>query len=397
MIIKPKFRGFICTTAHPEGCAAHVQEQIRYVKNQQEIKGPKKVLVIGASTGYGLASRVVSAFGAGADTIGIFFEKSASKNRTATAGWYNTAAFEEAASEAGLYAKSLNGDAFSDELKQQTIDLIRRDWGKVDLVIYSLASPKRIHPVTGEKLSSVIKPIGQVYTNKTVDFHTGDVSQISLEPADEEEIRQTVEVMGGDDWQRWIQALEEADVLAEGATTIAYSYIGPELTRPIYREGTIGKAKDHLEMTAQTLDARLKKRGGRALISVNKALVTQSSSAIPVVPLYMSLLFKVMKEKGSHEGCIEQMQRLLAGLYNGELQIDEKGRVRIDDQEMVPEVQEAVTRLWEEVNSENIHSMSDLKSYRTDFFRLFGFEFPEVDYEKSVNLDVEIRSLKTEG
>lgn len=397
MIIKPKFRGFICTTAHPEGCAAHVQEQIRYVKDQQEIKGPKKVLVIGASTGYGLASRVVSAFGAGADTIGIFFEKSASKNRTATAGWYNTAAFEEAAAEAGLYAKSLNGDAFSDELKQQTIDLIRQDWGKVDLVIYSLASPKRIHPDTGEKLSSVIKPIGQAYTNKTVDFHTGDVSQISLEPANEEEIRQTVEVMGGDDWNRWIHALEEADVLAEGATTIAYSYIGPDLTRPIYREGTIGKAKDHLETTAQNLDARLKERGGRALISVNKALVTQSSSAIPVVPLYMSLLFKVMKEKGSHEGCIEQMQTLLAGLYNGELQIDEKGRVRIDDQEMVPEVQEAVTRLWEEVNSENIHSLSDLKSYRTDFFRLFGFEFPEVDYEKSVNLDVEIRSLKTEG
>lgn len=397
MIIKPKFRGFICTTAHPEGCAAHVQEQIRYVKDQQEIKGPKKVLVIGASTGYGLASRVVSAFGAGADTIGIFFEKSASKNRTATAGWYNTAAFEEAAAEAGLYAKSLNGDAFSDELKQQTIDLIRQDWGKVDLVIYSLASPKRIHPDTGEKLSSVIKPIGQAYTNKTVDFHTGDVSQISLEPANEEEIRQTVEVMGGDDWNRWIHALEEADVLAEGATTIAYSYIGPDLTRPIYREGTIGKAKDHLETTAQNLDARLKERGGRALISVNKALVTQSSSAIPVVPLYMSLLFKVMKEKGSHEGCIEQIQRLLAGLYNGELQNDEKGRVRIDDQEMVPEVQEAVTRLWEEVNSENIHSLSDLKSYRTDFFRLFGFEFPEVDYEKSVNLDVEIRSLKTEG
>ncbi|MFC4077387.1 enoyl-ACP reductase FabV [Salinithrix halophila] len=394
MIIKPKFRGFICTTAHPEGCAAGVQEQIEFVKKQPTVKGPRKVLVLGGSTGYGLASRVVSAFGAGADTIGVFFEKPASGKRTASAGWYNTAAFEKEAEKAGLYAKSINGDAFSNEVKEKTIELIKKDWGKVDLVVYSLASPKRTHPDTGESFSSVLKPIGQAYENKTVDFHSGEVSDVRIEPADDEEIRQTVAVMGGEDWEMWMKALKEADVLAEGVTTLAYSYIGPDVTRPIYREGTIGRAKDHLEDTAQTLREQLQELGGRAFVSVNKALVTQSSSAIPVVPLYISLLFKVMKEKGLHEGCTEQIHRLFSNfLYSGETATDEKGRIRIDNLEMKPEVQEAVSALWEKVKTDNVYELSDLEGYRNDFFRLFGFGIPEVDYEKDTDTEIGIPSI----
>jgi enoyl-[acyl-carrier protein] reductase / trans-2-enoyl-CoA reductase (NAD+) len=395
MIIKPKFRGFICTTAHPEGCAQQVRNQIEYVKSQPAINGPKKVLVIGASTGYGLASRITAAFGAGADTIGVFFERPSSGNRTATAGWYNTAAFEEAAREAGLFAKSINGDAFSNEIKQQTIEMIKREWGKVDLVVYSLAAPKRVHPETGEVFSSVLKPIGQTFSNKTVDFHTEEVSHISIEPATEEEIRHTIAVMGGEDWKMWIDALQEADVLNEGAKTVAYSYIGPVVTHPVYREGTVGRAKNHLEATAHELDKQLKKIGGEAYVSVNKALVTQSSSAIPVVPLYISLLYKVMKEKGLHEGCIEQMYRLFnERLYTGgEVQVDEEGRIRIDDWEMREDVQAEVSARWSKVDSDNLKELSDIEGYRRDFFQLFGFETDGVDYEADTEANVTIQSL----
>ncbi len=395
MIIQPKFRGFICTTAHPIGCKQHVQEQIQYVKNKGSFKGPKNVLVIGSSTGYGLASRIASAFGAGAATIGVCFERPASGKRTATAGWYNTAAFEEAAHQEGLYAKTINGDAFSTEIKEKTIDLIRKDLGKVDLVVYSLASPKRVHPITGETFTSVIKPVNDSFTSKTVDFHTGDVSYVTIDPATDEEIRHTIAVMGGEDWQMWMDALREADLLAPGATTIAYSYIGPELTHPVYKDGTIGKAKEDLEKTAKNLRDQLQTIGGRAYISVNKALVTQSSSAIPVVPLYMSLLFKVMKEKNLHEGCIEQMQRLFAErLYAKETPTDSEGRIRMDDWEMKEEVQETVLRLWKEVNTDNVYQLSDLVGFRTDFFRLFGFEFEGIDYEKETDPNVSIPSLE---
>ncbi len=395
MIIQPKFRGFICTTAHPIGCKQHVQEQIQYVKNKGSFKGPKNVLVIGSSTGYGLASRIASAFGAGAATIGVCFERPASGKRTATAGWYNTAAFEEAAHQEGLYAKTINGDAFSTEIKEKTIDLIRKDLGKVDLVVYSLASPKRVHPITGETFTSVIKPVNDSFTSKTVDFHTGDVSYVTIDPATDEEIRHTIAVMGGEDWQMWMDALREADLLAPGATTIAYSYIGPELTHPVYKDGTIGKAKEDLEKTAKNLRDQLQIIGGRAYISVNKALVTQSSSAIPVVPLYMSLLFKVMKEKNLHEGCIEQMQRLFAErLYAKETPTDSEGRIRMDDWEMKEEVQETVLRLWKEVNTDNVYQLSDLVGFRTDFFRLFGFEFEGIDYEKETDPNVSIPSLE---
>lgn len=393
MIVKPRVRGFICTTAHPTGCAQNVAEQIEFVKQQTNITGPKKVLVIGASTGYGLASRIVATFGSGADTLGVFFERPSANGRPGTAGWYNTAAFEKAAHEAGYYAKSINGDAFSNELKQQTIEKIKQDLGKVDLVVYSLAAPKRVHPETDEKFSSVIKPIGDSYTNKTVNFQTGEISDITIEPATEDEIRQTIAVMGGEDWEMWTKALVEADVLADHASTIAYSYIGPALTHSIYRTGTIGKAKDDLEATAHRLNEYLQNEvQGRALVSVNKALVTQSSSAIPVVPLYISLLFKEMKKRGTHEDTIQQMYRLFHDhLYGeGKLQLDEQNRIRIDDLEMDPEVQQAVEASWQKLNSENIEELSDLQGYQADFMQLFGFGVSGVDYEADVDVDVQL-------
>ncbi|MBA4601185.1 enoyl-ACP reductase FabV [Thermoactinomyces mirandus] len=397
MIIKPRFRGFICTTAHPVGCARQVERQIEYVKSQPKVDGPRKVLVIGASTGYGLASRIVAAFGAGADTLGVFFEKPSVKNRTATAGWYNTAAFEKEAKKAGLVAESINGDAFSNEIKEETIRRIKQDLGgKVDLVIYSLAAPKRLHPVTGELFSSVIKPVGKTFTNKTVDFHTGEVFETSIKPATEEEIRHTVMVMGGEDWAMWIDALKEAGVLAKGVKTVAYSYIGPELTWPVYREGTVGKAKDHLEKTAHELAGKLKDLHGQAFVSVNKALVTQSSAAIPVVPLYISLLYRIMKEKGWHEGCIGQMYRLFADrLYqSGAVPVDDQGRIRIDDLEMKSEIQEAVMENWNRVESDTLKEITDIEGYRREFFQLFGFETDGVDYEADVDPNVEIPSMK---
>ncbi|HLT88417.1 enoyl-ACP reductase FabV [Sphingobacterium arenae] len=398
MIIQPRVRGFICLTSHPEGTAQHVKQQIDYVKSKGKIdNGPKKVLVIGASTGFGLASRITAAFGSDADTIGVFFEKPAAPGKPGTAGWYNTAAFEKEAQAAGLYAKSINGDAFSDEIKKQTIALIKEDLGQVDLVVYSLASPRRTHPKTGTVHTSVLKPIGQTFTDKTVDFHSGVVSDISIQPVEsEEDIDNTITVMGGEDWKFWIEQMKKAGVLAEGAKTVAYSYIGPELTYPIYRNGTIGKAKDDLEGTVPLLNDLLSDIGGRSYVSVNKALVTQSSSAIPVVPLYISLLYKVMKEKGIHEGTIEQMQRLFAErLYaDREIPLDEKGRIRVDDWEMRDDVQTEVAKLWEQISTENLEQISDIVGYRNDFFNLFGFNFDAIDYNKDTNELVNIPSIK---
>ena len=396
MIIEPRMRGFICTTSHPKGCEQNVKNQIEYVKAKGTINGAKKVLVIGASTGFGLASRITSAFGSDASTIGVFFEKAPSEGKTASPGWYNSAAFENEAHKAGLYAKSINGDAFSNEIKQQTIDLIKADLGQIDLIIYSLASPVRMHPVTGVLHRSVLKPIGSVYTNKTVDFHSGKVSEISIDPCSGDDIENTVAVMGGEDWAMWIDALKAENLLAPGVTTVAYSYIGPSLTEAVYRKGTIGRAKDHLEATAFSITDTLKSVDGKAFVSVNKALVTQASSAIPVIPLYISLLYKIMKEEGIHEGCIEQIQRLYQErLYTGgEIPVDEKGRIRVDDLEMREDVQEKVAFLWNEAVTDNLKEISDLEGYRKDFYNLFGFDAAGVDYALQTNEVVAIDSIK---
>jgi len=384
MIIKPRVRGFVCVTAHPAGCAAHVQEWIDHVKGKGAIAtGPKKVLVIGASTGYGLASRITAAFGSGAATVGVFFERPSEEGRLATPGWYNTIAFTQKARAAGLYAQNLNGDAFSDEIKRQTIEVIRRDLGPIDLVVYSLASPRRTHPKTGTVHKSVLKPIGAPYTNKTVDTDKGIVSTVTIEPATEPEIADTIAVMGGEDWELWMQALAGAGLLSPGAQSVAYSYIGPEVTWAIYKNGTIGIAKNDLERAARAIDANLKSKGGRAFISVNKALVTQASSAIPVVPLYISILYKLMKANGTHEGCIEQMQRLFASqLYApGGPKFDSGGRVRVDDLEMRPGVQEEVKAIWPTVTTENLAAATDIAGYREEFLKLFGFGLAGIDYE----------------
>lgn len=396
MIIEPRMRGFICLTAHPKGCEQNVKNQIEYVKSKGKINGPKRVLVIGASTGFGLASRITSAFGSDAATIGVFFEKEPSEGKTASPGWYNSAAFEMEAQKAGLYAKSINGDAFSNEVKQQTIDMIKADLGQVDLIIYSLASPVRQHPVTGVLHRSTLKPIGVTFTNKTVDFHTGNVTSVSIEPANEEDIANTVVVMGGEDWSMWMDALKGAGVLAEGATTIAYSYIGPEVTEAVYRKGTIGRAKDHLEATAFDITDKLEDIKGKAYVSVNKALVTQASSAIPVIPLYISLLYKIMKAEGIHEGCIEQIQRLYADrLYTGNaVPTDDKGRIRIDDWEMRADVQEKIAKLWGESTTETLVELGDLAGYKQDFLNLFGFGFEGVDYQADTNEMVLVPSIK---
>jgi enoyl-[acyl-carrier protein] reductase/trans-2-enoyl-CoA reductase (NAD+) len=395
MIIEPRMRGFICLTAHPKGCEQNIINQINYIKSKGSINGPKKVLVIGASTGFGLASRITSAFGSKAATIGVYFEKPASTGKTASPGWYNTAAFEKKAHEAGLYAKSINGDAFSNEIKQKTIDLIKADLGQVDLIIYSLASPVRTNPNDGVTYRSVLKPIGAPFKNKTVDFHTGVVSEISIEPCTPEEIENTVAVMGGEDWMMWLDALKKENLLAPKATTVAYSYIGPALTEAVYRKGTIGRAKDHLEATAFTITDKLKDIGGKAYVSVNKALVTQASSAIPVIPLYISLLYKIMKKEGIHEGCIEQIQRLFSArlFSNGAVPVDEKGRIRIDDWEMREDVQASVAELWKEATTESLPGIGDLEGYKSDFYNLFGFKVDGVNYTEDVNELVEVPGL----
>lgn len=395
MIIEPKMRGFICLTAHPKGCEQNVINQINYVQSKGPIEGPQKVLVIGASTGFGLASRITSAFGSKAATIGVFFEKPAKDGKPGSPGWYNTAAFENQANLAGLYAKSINGDAFSNEVKQKTIELIKTDLGQVDLVVYSLASPLRTHPDTGVTHRSVLKPIGGTFSNKTVDFHTGTVSNISIEPCTDEEITNTVAVMGGEDWAMWVAHLKAANVLATGAITVAYSYIGPSLTEAVYRKGTIGRAKDDLEATAFTITDQLKDINGKAFISVNKALVTQASAAIPVIPLYISLLYKVMKEEGVHEGCIEQIQRLFKErLYTNEaVPTDAQGRIRIDDWEMREDIQAKVAELWAQATTESLPAIGDLTGYKTDFLNLFGFGVAGVDYKADVNEVVEVPGL----
>lgn len=395
MIIEPKMRGFICLTAHPKGCEQNVINQINYVQSKGPIEGPQKVLVIGASTGFGLASRITSAFGSKAATIGVFFEKPAKDGKPGSPGWYNTAAFENQANLAGLYAKSINGDAFSNEIKQKTIELIKTDLGQVDLVVYSLASPLRTHPDTGVTHRSVLKPIGGTFSNKTVDFHTGTVSNISIEPCTDEEITNTVAVMGGEDWAMWVAHLKAANVLATGAITIAYSYIGPSLTEAVYRKGTIGRAKDDLEATAFAITDQLKDINGKAFISVNKALVTQASAAIPVIPLYISLLYKVMKEEGVHEGCIEQIQRLFKErLYTNEaVPTDAQGRIRIDDWEMREDIQAKVAELWAQATTESLPAIGDLTGYKTDFLNLFGFGVAGVDYKADVNEIVEVPGL----
>lgn len=400
MIVEPKIRGFLCTTAHPVGCAKNVKDQIDITKKiiSSPESAPKNVLIIGASTGYGLSSRIVSAFGYKANTVGVIFERPASGNRTASPGWYNTVAFEDSAKEEGLYAKTINGDAFSEEVKQQVIDLAKKDnIGKFDLIIYSLAAPRRNDPRSGESYSSVLKPFGKDYSDKTVNFMTEAVSNVTIEPASEQEAFDTVKVMGGEDWQWWVDALESNDLIAENAMTVAYSYIGPELTYPIYRSGTIGKAKEDLENKALEIHSKLsEKYNGQAYVSVNKAVVTQASAAIPVVPLYMSLLYKVMKDKGLHEGCIEQIVRLFNNsLYSGDkIATDDKSRIRIDDWEMKEDIQRAVEDLWPEISTETLSQITDVKGYQNDFYQLFGFNVSGVDYSADVDINLNIHSIE---
>ncbi len=384
MIVEPKVKGFICTTAHPEGCRESVRRQIAYCKEKGLVKGPKKVLVIGASTGYGLASRIAAAYGYGAATIGVSFEKEAKGKRTATAGWYNTKAFEQFASEDGYYAKSFNGDGFSKEMKEQVIETIRSDWGQVEMVVYSMAAPRRTL-ADGTAVSSVLKTVGEAFTNKTIDLRTNEITEVTVPVADEEEIANTIKVMGGEDWEEWIRALAEAGVLADNAVTMAYSYIGPVVTHPIYKDGSIGQAKKHLYDTSVKLTEEFADRGLQAYISVNKALVTQSSAAIPIVPLYISLVYKVMKEKGLHEGCIEQMYRLFTEKLPGR-ETDAEGRIRLDDWELREEVQSEIAGVWDSITTENIQKYGDIDGYWEDFYHMFGFRYDNVDYGADVEI-----------
>lgn len=384
MIVEPKVKGFICTTAHPAGCKESVRRQIAYCKEKGMVEGPKKVLVIGSSTGYGLASRIAVTYGYGADTIGVAFERESNGRRTATAGWYNTKAFEEFAKEDGYYAKSFNGDGFSEEMKNQVIETIRKDFGKVDMVVYSMAAPRRTMP-DGTTVSSVLKTVGKELTNKTIDLRNNEIKDVTVPVANEEEIENTVKVMGGEDWEAWIQALVDADVLSDNAVTLAYSYIGPELTHAIYKEGSIGQAKKHLFDTSKKLTKEFEAKGLKAYISVNKALVTQSSAAIPIVPLYISLLYKIMKKEGLHEGCIEQMNRLFIDKLPAK-ETDAEGYIRLDDWEMEDKVQNEITKLWDLVTTENIGELGDIEGYWEDFYHMFGFHYDNVDYSAEVEI-----------
>lgn len=384
MIVEPKVKGFICTTAHPAGCKESVRRQIAYCKEKGMVEGPKKVLVIGSSTGYGLASRIAVTYGYGADTIGVAFERESNGRRTATAGWYNTKAFEEFAKEDGYYAKSFNGDGFSEEMKNQVIETIRKDFGKVDMVVYSMAAPRRTMP-DGTTVSSVLKTVGKELTNKTIDLRNNEIKVVTVPVANEEEIENTVKVMGGEDWEAWIQALVDADVLSDNAVTLAYSYIGPELTHAIYKEGSIGQAKKHLFDTSKKLTKEFEAKGLKAYISVNKALVTQSSAAIPIVPLYISLLYKIMKKEGLHEGCIEQMNRLFIDKLPAK-ETDAEGYIRLDDWEMEDKVQNEITKLWDLVTTENIGELGDIEGYWEDFYHMFGFHYDNVDYSADVEI-----------
>lgn len=388
MIIKPKIRGFICTTTHPTGCAQNVREQIEQTQKQDfAVDGPKRVLVIGSSSGYGLASRITAAFGYGAATIGVFFEKPATERKTGTAGWYNSAAFEAEAKNAGLYAKSLNGDAFSHDAKQKAVDLIKQDLGQVDLVVYSLAAPVRKMPDTGEVIRSCLKPIDNVYRSTAIDTNKDAIIETEVEPASQEEIDNTVTVMGGQDWQLWMDALAQADVLSPEAKAVAYSYIGTELTWPIYWDGALGKAKQDLDSTAMSLNTQREPTGGSAHVAVLKSVVTQASSAIPVMPLYISMAFKIMKDLGTHEGCIEQINRMFAErLYsNADLITDESNRIRLDDWELRDDVQNKCRELWPQITTENLADLTDYTAYKAEFLKLFGFGVSNVDYDADVN------------
>lgn len=403
MIIKPKYRGFICTTTHPIGCQKNVADQIAITK-QQGVKtdGPKKVLVIGSSSGYGLAARITAAFGYQADTLGVFFEKPATERKPGTAGWYNSWAFEEQAKEAGLYAKSINGDAFSDEVRAKAIETIKADLGEVDLVIYSLASPVRKLPDTGEVKRSVLKPIGEVYRSSAIDTNKDVIIEAEIEPATEQEIADTIEVMGGQDWELWMHALDKAGVLAKGVKTAAFSYIGTEITWPIYWHGALGKAKEDLDRAAAELNKMLAdKYSGTANVAVLKSVVTQASAAIPVMPLYIALVYKVMKDKNLHEGTIEQLNRLFRSqLYRDDGQpteLDEVGRLRMDDWELRDDVQEACTKLWGEVNDDNLFEITDYANYKREFLKLFGFERDDVDYEADISPLVDFTVLEADA
>lgn len=390
MIIAPKVRGFICTTTHPAGCEANVRQQIAYVKSKGPLaNGPKKVLVIGASTGYGLASRITAAFGSGAATIGVFLEKAGTEKKPGSAGWYNSAAFDKAAKEAGLYSKSINGDAFSDECRAKVIELIKADLGQVDMVVYSLASPVRKLPSTGELIRSALKPIGEVYKATAVDTNKDEIIEAQVEPANEEEIANTIKVMGGEDWELWLQALDQAGVLADGVKTVAYSYIGTDITWPIYWHGTLGRAKEDLDRAGNAIRAQLSSKHGTANVAVLKSVVTQASAAIPVMPLYIAMSFKLMKEQGIHEGCIEQIQRMFyTRLYDGEFVTDDAQRIRMDDWELRESVQQACRDLWPQVTTENLSQLTDYQGYKDEFLKLFGFGWEGVDYAADVNPEV---------
>jgi len=398
MIITPKIRGFICTTTHPTGCDLNIKQQIEFTQQKGAIKnGPKKVLIIGASSGYGMSSRIAAAFGSGAATIGVFFEKAATERKTGTAGWYNSAAFEKYAAEAGLYAKSINGDAFSNEARDQVIQLIKDDLGEIDMVVYSLASPVRKMPDSGEVIRSVLKPIGETYRSTAIDTSRDVIINAEIEPANEAEIADTVTVMGGEDWELWINALSAAGVLADNARTVAYSYIGSDITWPIYWHGALGKAKEDVDRAAHALNAKLSANGGGANVAVLKSVVTQASSAIPVMPLYLSMVFKVMRQANIHEGCMDQIYRLFADrLYNNlnpaEL-VDDNNRLRLDDWELREDVQQACRDLWPQITSENLSEMSDYRLYKSEFLKLFGFGIDGIDYEADVDPLVEFNPI----
>lgn len=387
MIVEPKFRGFICTTSHPTGCKENVRRQVEYIEKQNKLKKINNVLVIGAGAGYGLSSTIVAGLTCSANVLAISFEREATDKRTASAGWYNTEAVKDAFESRNLKYIKMNGDAFSDEAKEEAIEKIKKDMGKIDLVIYSLAAPKRVIPSTGEVAYSSLKPIGESFTSKTIDFHTGRIFDVTIDPADQEEIDGTIKVMGGADWLLWMEALKNENLLSNGVKTIAYSYLGPKITEPIYKNGTIGAAKSDLDVTVPKIDKVLKDLGGKSYVSVNKALVTQASSAIPVISLYVSVLYKVMKEKGLHEGCIEQIYRLFEELYGDkEINFDEHGRIRLDDLETRKDVQEEVLKLWPLINTENVFEITDVEGFRGDFFKLFGFGFDNIDYSADVDI-----------
>ena len=388
MIIKPKVRGFICTTTHPFGCEQNVREQIEATRARglDKANGPKKVLVIGASSGYGLAARITAAFGYGADTLGVFFEKPGTEKRTGTAGWYNSAAFDKFAKQDGLYSKSINGDAFSHDAREKAIELIRQDMGEVDLVVYSLASPVRKLPDSGEVKRSSLKPIGETYRATAIDTNKDAIIEAEVEPATQEEIDDTTAVMGGEDWELWIDALDKAGVLAKGARSVAFSYIGTEITWPIYWHGALGKAKEDLDRAAAAIDTRLSSSGGSANVAVLKSVVTQASAAIPVMPLYIAMVYRIMKEKGLHEGTIEQLNRLFGEkLYGSDGGTDEVGRLRLDDWELRDDVQQACQDLWPQVTTENLFEITDYAGYKHEFLKLFGFERDDVDYDADVS------------